>query len=405
MESTSNLGPDSQRARKRAWDRAAQRAARGRTKARIEHLEQQILLLKACGTESPSVAILEEIETLRLENHYLKAQIKSAISKLSTPFRGTPSHGGGAPNRHIGEFENVMLGPDEIANRSSRSKRNNVAPHETCASLGSSAQQAQWHGHGAVLIPGGGLARSPLYLSNGSEITSVRPACSLPISILESQAYYQSRCLVWCTLNDILSEVFTSELDDANCQTSAPGILFQGIVEGWDAIDCPDPVNPIVSILGRMDRYYWVTTSKIHRLAIAYKSYQLLMYILYPGSETRNAIPDWELPTRLQMSVQHPIAVDFFPWPAVRDELIAHYPQYLQTCGFFSDIHRYTHFNWPYRLEGSFSCDVDGNYCPSSLFIAHVNNLSNWTLYPVFFELYPEFIGRLPHVKPQGEDI
>ncbi|KAB8078778.1 hypothetical protein BDV29DRAFT_129628 [Aspergillus leporis] len=152
-----------------------------------------------------------------------------------------------------------------------------------------------------------------------------------------------------------------------------------------------------------MDQYIWCTIPKVQRLAIAFKSYQLIKYILKPGPETREKIPWWELLTSLQLSQQHPVAIDFFPWPEVRDRLIINHAYYLGKCDFFSCTQEYLFSNWPYGIRDCFVLDDQSTYRPSQAFIQHVNSLTNWSMCPAFFERYPEFIGIIPPASAAWE--
>jgi hypothetical protein len=71
LDKPSQAESDAQRAKKRAWDRAAQRTLRQKTRVRIEHLEKTVQALEEerHGTVIPK--LMDEIEALRTENERL----------------------------------------------------------------------------------------------------------------------------------------------------------------------------------------------------------------------------------------------------------------------------------------------------------------------------------------------
>jgi hypothetical protein len=82
LDKPSQAESDAQRAKKRAWDRAAQRTLRQKTRVRIEHLEKTVQALEEerHGTVIPK--LMDEIEALRTENERVRKVIGDSISFL-----------------------------------------------------------------------------------------------------------------------------------------------------------------------------------------------------------------------------------------------------------------------------------------------------------------------------------
>ncbi|KAE8373505.1 hypothetical protein BDV26DRAFT_271956 [Aspergillus bertholletiae] len=395
--------PESQKARKRAWDRAAQRASRQKTKARIEHLQHTIQALQRQTSENTVLQLLRKNDELRAENMRLNRMIHNASSILT---------GGGRASRFLPATVNhrAMSEPGTLPPGTGNSS---IVPYsgplaEDCPGLHHVCSAPDvMDGRDRPIdctsrgFPGRVFLRSPLYISSGLA-TPYRKAHGEEVDGIDevldhNPQSYRCSCSAWCQVNEFLSQAYPA-ISLSDPQRDSSRLLLQAIAQGWDCLGREGLIDPALNILRQMDQYMWSPMPKIFRLAIAYKSYRLMDYIFNPGPDTRSKVPEWELPTVRQMTVQHPCAIDFFPWPCVRDRLIVDYASYLTSCGFFYCIHRYFHFHWPYTFEESYLLD-DTGFTPSPLFLEQVENLSSWRMSSHFFLHFPEFFGLIPEAK------
>lgn len=395
------MGVEIRREKKRAWDRAAQRTSRQKTKARIMHLEETIQSLQNRASEDTILRLLEKNEELEAEITRLKKLIQSAFSVLSEE----------AGHTKIPTAEHVVTpaflsrdpplndyGTDAMTPSCEQSysisglteaSRVHVAcsPMEHCKGLQENAHIQHPCFHRQVQL------RSALYLLPMPATASHNRD---PNETPQAALSYRSSCSAWYTVNKLLSQAYPCHAAKMFPKIDNMGLLFQAVDKGWGSLSPEERINSGLCILQRMDEYIWSPMPKIFRIAIAYKSYQLMRYIFHPGPETRLEIPPWELPTEKQLEEPHACAIDFFPWPSVRDRLITHYRVYLETCTFLSAVQQCFRFHWPYSFEESYCSDGDSGYIPSDLFVQHAADLLNWKMSPEFFYLYPEFINIVP---------
>jgi len=102
-------------------------------------------------------------------------------------------------------------------------------------------------------------------------------------------------------------------------------------------------------------------------------------------------LPMWQRPRPSQKNVQHPIAIDFFAWPALRDRLVEAHPFYFASGDFSFAYRKSFKFNWPFPFEDTFVEDeMTGAYHISPLFQRYHRDLTNWGMERTFFQRYPE---------------
>ena len=136
-------------------------------------------------------------------------------------------------------------------------------------------------------------------------------------------------------------------------------------------------------------------------------------------------MPTWQRPVPSQSSLQHPIAIDFFAWPGLRDRLVSHHAHYFAnppksrqpkqtswrdfpptapaevkddpTAGIADFSVAYQHhfrFSWPFTFDDAYLYDTaTGEYSISPMFERYHSDLKYWGVEPVFFEKFPEFKG------------
>lgn len=214
----------------------------------------------------------------------------------------------------------------------------------------------------------------------------------------------------WRTANNIfetISRVDALEILFTDAFDAGP--LIKGIHLGWDSLGQRYKQNPTVRILRQMDECFWASMPKTNRAAIAYKSWMLIRYFLEPSVQNLLAMPEWERPGTLQRCTEHPVAIGFFPWPALRERLILNHEYYRSTT-FFARVITDFQFKWPYSFEDMFHVEdcPTHKYRASPAFVDHVCNLENWTMAPRFFQEFPELLGDIEgacQILPAREEV
>jgi hypothetical protein len=131
----------------------------------------------------------------------------------------------------------------------------------------------------------------------------------------------------------------------------------------------------------------------MERLAVAYKSFKLLKYYLNATKEQLDKVPEWLRPSPAQSSTKHPVAVDFFAWPTLRDRLVQNHAEIFQNGDLSKCYSQYLRFDWPFAFEDAFFFDErSGTHYPSPLFERYHRDLKYWTVDPQFYDRFPEMM-------------
>ena len=97
-----------------------------------------------------------------------------------------------------------------------------------------------------------------------------------------------------------------------------------------------------------------------------------------------------------QKTCQHPLPIDFFPWPALRDRLVRHHKYYFATNEFSVNYRQHFKFSWPFKFEDTYRYDYATHmYTISPLFERYHRDMECWALEEVFFQKFPELIGEI----------
>jgi hypothetical protein len=83
----------------------------------------------------------------------------------------------------------------------------------------------------------------------------------------------------------------------------------------------------------------------------------------------------------------HPIAIDMFPWPLLRDRLVNHHHMLFSDSKLSYAYANFLHFDWPFSFEDTFYFDetLQGWY-PSPLFEKYHSDVRCWTVSEAFWQ-------------------
>ena len=97
-----------------------------------------------------------------------------------------------------------------------------------------------------------------------------------------------------------------------------------------------------------------------------------------------------------QARTKHPVALDFFPWPTLRDRLIDGHSEIFQNQDLSRNYSRHLRFDWPFSFEDAFFFDdLSLAFYPSPLFERYHRDLKYWTVNESFYERFPELMGDI----------
>jgi hypothetical protein len=189
--------------------------------------------------------------------------------------------------------------------------------------------------------------------------------------------------------------------------------------------------SPALKILKQVDDLLFCHLPKMERLAVAYKSFKLLKvraprHVHHQQRLTHNSTtshpPNPNSPksppgcapgtprslhhtshlltnptnSPSQSSTSHPIALDFFAWPTLRDRLVQNHTQIFQSPDLSKCYSQYLRFDWPFAFEDAFFWDEGVDvWRPSPVFEKWHGELGRWSVDEKFFGRFPELRGDI----------
>ncbi|KFY32592.1 hypothetical protein V493_00061 [Pseudogymnoascus sp. VKM F-4281 (FW-2241)] len=414
--------------RKREADRKAQRNSRERQRSHTDHLENMIAILRKENGNAATSELMEMVWQLRSENERLRKIINSAKSALSalssepTPLPN-PQHLGltGAPgptasnDPHVTAAEGAPRKSSETSQPSALPGKRTIEDVEPAASNSLVPHGRKKHQTVAGITTGsksGGFLNfteswmdkkmvdkadnNSVYLSPWAWIspmsTMMPPADRLPTRGM--------KCQIWEKSNKVYSQISTAS---PACAAAAvrlsplnyANMIFKAVINGWASLDASERSNPIMEALQGIDPVF-SQLDRVSRAAFMYKSHMLLKYHIDPKKGNWEEIPEWQRPSLSQRTKQHPIAIDFFVWPGLRDRLMENNHSYFDTSEFSTYFRRHYKFAWPFSFEDSYIYDKESNtYQISPIFARYHHDIKYWGVERPFLERFPELAGDI----------
>ncbi|KFZ18029.1 hypothetical protein V501_01416 [Pseudogymnoascus sp. VKM F-4519 (FW-2642)] len=411
--------------RKREADRKAQRNSRERQRSHTDHLENMIAILRKENGNAATSELMEMVWQLRSENERLRKIINSAKSALSV-MSPNPQHVDltNAPRPPPGSGPQVaaVVGPSSKNPETSQpsalpAKRSidDVMPTAS-NSLVLNGEHARKRRQAVADITAESNSGSVLNFTESwmdkkaivrtdkahadltpwawlSPIASMMPPPGRPPT-------QGMQCQIWEKSNKIYSQISTvarasasaalrlSPMDYAN-------LIFKAVINGWASLDTWERSNPIMKALSDIDQVF-SEIDQVSRAAFLYKSHMLLKYHMDPEKGNWDEMPEWQRPSFAQRTKQHPIAVDFFVWPALRDRLIDSNHNYFATGDFSAYFRRHYKFSWPFSFQDTYVYDGASNtYQMSPMFARYHRDVKYWGVERPFLEKFPELAGDI----------
>ncbi|KAF2192553.1 hypothetical protein K469DRAFT_554014 [Zopfia rhizophila CBS 207.26] len=443
------LGEQERRERKRAIDREAQRSLREKTKTHIAELERTIQILRDQDRNGATASLLSEINGLRAENERLRDVIDSVrsvvgggmLARGAHPLQGAPASEGSPDATGVGHQsprpttstsntgiqesgKTQSQSPDPLGSHGLPSQFEpinfNGGPNacgtvdldgmtvmtdlaHTNSALGLNLGPVEEMSEGNMLdVPDSPTtaAFAPLL----AEVFGPSWRCPSPVVLHignparpATPSTQNALCPIWKKSNELFGKVFNYRPGTAtlNVDHIEAGLLYLGIKQGWGTFN-EWMQSPALKILKEVDEFLFRPLPRIERLAVAYKSFKLLKYYLNATKEELKKVPEWLRPSPSQARTKHPIAVDFFAWPTLRDRLVQVHNEIFQTQDLSHCYSHYLHFDWPFSFEDAFFFDeLLQRYYPSPLFERYHRDLKYWTVTDKFYEKFPELMSDI----------
>ncbi|KAL1956366.1 hypothetical protein VTO42DRAFT_7349 [Malbranchea cinnamomea] len=141
------------------------------------------------------------------------------------------------------------------------------------------------------------------------------------------------------------------------------------------------------------------------QVAVLYTMFLLMRWQIYPTQENYDRLPHWMTPRASQILTPHPAWMDYLPWPAMRDRMIANHQDY-DFSNWFIPYTTTLSVNWPYEATDTLLSTPDSEELMiNPVFESHLRNLNNWSLGPAFARAYPHLVDTTrikPDLKDQG---
>ncbi|KAF2802915.1 uncharacterized protein BDZ99DRAFT_548152 [Mytilinidion resinicola] len=425
------LGEQERRERKRAIDREAQRSLREKTKSHIADLERTIQILRDQDRNGATASLLGEIEQLRQENERLRDVIdgvksvvgcgmlnSKAVTLPMSPVSASASTTVDPPTKHEASHLDLVEEHDQLEQSTFDSmpfdrevSRNNSS---TLDVDGMQVMDDLVHGSTNSLQFPLSTVDENMQVTPDSpntaafahflpEIFGPSWRCPSPFVLhfgnpaqpATPSANEDALCPIWKKSNELFGKVFSFRPGAATLDSDdvEAGLLFLGIKQGWDSF-AEWMRSPALRILKEVDQFLFCHLPRLERLAAAYKSFKLLKYYLNATKSELDKIPEWLRPRPSQSRTKHPIALDFFAWPTLRDRLVSTHSTLFRSGDLSYCYSRYLKFDWPFSFDDTFFFnEAAGCYYPSPLFERYHRDLRFWTLGEEFFERFPEMRG------------
>lgn len=147
--------------------------------------------------------------------------------------------------------------------------------------------------------------------------------------------------------------------------------------------------HPVSKVFTDILRTFPDIASLPEQVAVLYVMFLLMRWQIYPTQENHDRLPDWFAPRPIQLLQAHPAWMDYVPWPAMRDRIIASHQDY-PFDSWFIPFTRGLSVNWPYEATDCLLSTAESDdLVINPVFERHMRNLSNWSLGQIFAETYP----------------
>ena len=366
----------SQRERKRAIDREAQRSIRIKTKNYIAHLENLVKVVEESDSAGPEG---ENNRTRELMNQLRHSQ--EEVRRLKEALVGV--------QRAVGTIleESPAADQDTHENRNSStsiSPPSTTQPAETVPSRSFSQPQTKAPTH---------MPLSSVPLPSQLEVPIIkdlpeRPNPDIRQRRVDGEMFY----FVEYQLNRVIANGPASFSN----QPFDDDIVVRAVLEGWNSVEDHHDLDLGWQALREVDQGVWMDCGVVERLAIM----RLMRCKLLHQVNSKSAGHSTPQPTFFSQEVMkhdaHADVVDHFVWPGFRNAVYSSPHKYVSN--YFNDKFRHNlKFAWPYDISDAFTKDgLTGLYTCTPEFAGRQMDMRCWTMRKQFFTGTEELFNAIP---------
>lgn len=377
----------SQRERKRAIDREAQRSIRIKTKNYIAHLESLVKAMEQSdtnGTDSENSRSRELMNQLR--------QSQEEVRRLREAMLGVQRTLGGA----LGDATRMALNTIDIDQRQPSSSSSPPSGNELTLPSGGSfnaTSRPSIETAGAFWLPPPDTTQQTPSLAIGSDhpsapnIHPARPDKDPKMRQCEGEMFYYAEYH--------LSRVYSAAGPGAfGNRPFDEDIIVRAVIEGWPAVEERYPLDLGWQVLQELDQVIFPDVGIVERMA----ALRLLRMKLLHNVNSQPAPQN--IPVYMTSEVAHHDnrvkVVDTFVWPGFR-RLLLEEPQRYITNEFNESFRHNLKFLWPFEVSDSYTKDpITGLYCSATEFMRRQADIRCWTMKRVFFDGFEELYPTVP---------
>lgn len=383
----------SQRERKRAIDREAQRSIRIKTKNYIAHLESMVKAMEQNDTNVPggesnrTRELMSQLRQSQEEARRLR-EAMLGVQRVLGGALGDPSRLGGGigseshDHRHVSSSASPPSGNEQASTFGGSFS----APRRPTIDTGGSAfwfppDPSQPASSTAVTT---GMASPPPIHPN-------RPAKD-PNQRFEGEMFYYAEYH--------LSRVYASPGPGAfSNRPFDEDIVVRAVVEGWPAVEERYPLDLGWQVLQEIDQVIFGDCGVVERMAALRLLRMKLLHVANTKAGGAMASPQG-LPQYMTSEVvqqdNRANVVDNFVWPGFR-KLLIETPQRYITNEFNESFRHNLKFLWPFEISETYTKDpMTSLYCSSAEFMRRQADIRCWTMKRQFFNGYEELWETIP---------
>ncbi|KAG5767734.1 hypothetical protein H9Q72_004498 [Fusarium xylarioides] len=359
---------DSQRLKKRESDRKAQRVSRERTKSRIAYLEDLVQKLSSGDDHDKTLSLMAQLSEVTKQ----RDSLVRFLDTTSLSFTRRLSEAKKWESRAVSQEEPQEQQPS--VSDSSYREASVLLPDllETPpAGNGLSIFSPDCTGtlQGDTALDGSQTCMdldSVIYsASHGNRVDDKTPATSSPCDCTSSETRRLSDGStvsrnIWQAGNQVLKSPpvrLSSSMLELEYEASED-VPVRVVLYGWDHLEQSGRMTPLWRRIRHLDEICFSACGQVERLAVIHMVHRYMRAYADPTSANISTIlPRWYMKSTSSQDVSGHPAVDYFAWPAFRQQF-SRYPHRYCSNLFWHMFKEHLRIAWPYEFRDVYSVNV-----------------------------------------------
>jgi hypothetical protein len=379
----------SQRERKRAIDREAQRSIRIKTKNYIAHLENLVKVMEQSdttgvdGENNRTRELMNQLKQSQDEVRSLREAMLSVQRTLST-----------------------VLGDGTLSIDTARHSSHSASPPSVIEAQSSTSYSAPLQfpaqtSAGPSVPPQPTLRRHPSAASIPAMTSQSEPPSSLPTQSLPERPRsnpqgprIEGELFFYAEAH--LNRVYAAGPAAFGDTALDEDIPVRAVIEGWASVEEHHELDLAWQVIREIDTTIWFNCGVVERMAIIrFMRTKLIHQVNSHAASTMPIMPAF-MTQEVVKHAHHADIIDHFIWPGFRHVLVEHPQKYISN--YFSDKFRYNlKFLWPYGISNAYTKDpITQTYSSTQEFMSRQWDIRCWTMRRRFFDGAEELISSIP---------